>query len=185
MVYDCIGGYFCLHSLAFFAHGGAALDQDILNHCHMKPFFTELLEYNRFMNNELIKAITEQQDMVTDKSIELMNHILNAHQRWNTRIKQDQPMFGTWDLHALDELAGLNETNYQTSLSIIESFDLITIIHYTNHQGDPFKNKVRDILFHIINHSTYHRGQIAMDFRQSGLNPLETDYDAWRDCLPG
>ncbi|QLH28398.1 MAG: hypothetical protein HWD63_02710 [Candidatus Parvibacillus calidus] len=35
---------------------------------------------------------------------------------------------------------------------------------------------MKDIIFHIINHSTYHRGQIAMEFRQSGLEPLNTDY---------
>ena len=44
----------------------------------MKTFFGELFEYNRHMNNELIKAMVEQQDMITDKSLELMNHILNA-----------------------------------------------------------------------------------------------------------
>ena len=94
-------------------------------------------------------------------------------------------MYGTWDLHALDELVSINEANTQVSLDIIKSFEFDTVISYTDHQGNPFKNPVRDILFHIINHGTYHRGQIAMDFRQAGLKPLKTDYDAWRDCLAG
>jgi uncharacterized damage-inducible protein DinB len=149
----------------------------------MKTFFTELFDYNRTMNSELIKAMVEQQDMVTDKSLELMNHILNAHQRWNTRVKKDQEMVGTWDLNALDELISINENNYQATLSIIGSFAFETIIEYPGAEDNVHKNSVRDMLFHIINHSTYHRGQIAMDFRQSGLKPLETDYDAWRDCL--
>lgn len=94
-------------------------------------------------------------------------------------------MFGTWDLHALDELLSINEVNTQTSLDIIKTFAFDTVISYAGPQEQILKNSVRDILFHIINHGTYHRGQIAMDFRQSGLKPLETDYDAWRDCLAG
>lgn len=151
----------------------------------MKTFFSELFEYNRYMNNELIRAMVDQQDMITDKSLELMNHILNAQQRWNCRVLKNPDMYGTWDLHAIDELVAINEANTQTSLDIIKAFELETIITYTGPKGEPGKNSVRDILFHIINHGTYHRGQIAMDFRQSGLKPLETDYDAWRDCLAG
>lgn len=151
----------------------------------MKTFFSELFEYNRYMNNELIKAMTDQQDMITDKSLELMNHILNAQQRWNCRVTKDPNMYGTWDLHALDELVSINESNTLASLDIVQSFELDTVISYTGPQRQSHKNKVRDILFHIINHGTYHRGQIAMDFRQAGLEPLETDYDAWRDCLAG
>lgn len=149
----------------------------------MKTFFTGLLEYTRFMNNELIKSITEKHDLVTDKSIEWMNHILNAHQIWNARLNHDSNRFGVWQLHALDELAGINEVNHQTSIAVIRDHELSTIIEYTSTKGDVFKNSVRDILFHIINHSTYHRGQIASDFRQTGLEPLETDYDTWLDCF--
>lgn len=149
----------------------------------MKTFFTDLFEYTRFMNNELIKAILDRQDLVSDKSVEWMNHILNAHQRWNCRINRDPQLFGTWDLHSLDDLPGINENNHQSSITIINNMELTTVIEYANPKGEVFKNTVRDMLFHIVNHSTYHRGQMAVDFRQTGLEPLETDYDAWVDCL--
>ena len=49
-------------------------------------------------------------------------------------------------------------------------------IDYENSEGRLFNNTVQDILFHIINHSTHHRGQISTDFRQNGLEPLQLDY---------
>lgn len=146
----------------------------------MKSFFSQLFDYNHFMNTALIRAINERNDLVSDKTLEWMNHILNAHQIWNSRITRDQQPYGTWELHGLDELSGINESNHQASLAIIRDVELEQVIEYNNAK---FKNSVRDILFHIINHSTYHRGQIAVDFRQSGLEPLETDYDAYLDCL--
>ena len=46
----------------------------------------------------------------------------------------------------------------------------------TNSKGETFSNKIKDILFHIINHSTYHRAQIATDLKQNGIEPINTDY---------
>jgi uncharacterized damage-inducible protein DinB len=39
-----------------------------------------------------------------------------------------------------------------------------------------FSNTIKDILFHMINHSTHHRAQIAMDMRNNKLEPLPLDY---------
>lgn len=57
-------------------------------------------------------------------------------------------------------------------------------ISYKNSRGERFENSVRDILFHVINHSTYHRGQIATDCKLHGMTPLATDYIFYkRDTL--
>ena len=69
--------------------------------------------------------------------------------------------------------------NYSRTSHLEEKFeavDLNNIILYKTTKGQAFENKTSDILFHIINHSTYHRGQIAADFRQTGTEPLSTDY---------
>ncbi|MBL7865765.1 MAG: damage-inducible protein DinB, partial [Cyclobacteriaceae bacterium] len=50
------------------------------------------------------------------------------------------------------------------------------VVQYTNTKGQSFSNTVRDILFHVANHTTHHRGQIISDFRQSGIQPLVTDF---------
>jgi len=70
----------------------------------------------------------------------------------------------------------MDATNYDRTLKILEKIEPEKMIVYSNSKGETFTNLVKDIIFHIINHSTYHRGQIAMEFRQSGLEPLNTDY---------
>ena len=37
-----------------------------------------------------------------------------------------------------------------------------------------------DLMLHVINHSTYHRGQIALMLRQVGAVPIATDYHVFR-----
>ncbi|TNF76236.1 MAG: damage-inducible protein DinB, partial [Bacteroidetes bacterium] len=49
-------------------------------------------------------------------------------------------------------------------------------IIYENTEGRSFSNTLQDILFHIVNHSTHHRGQITMDFRKNGMDPPLLDY---------
>ena len=82
------------------------------------------------------------------------------------------------------DLKHINFTNYQNSLRIVEEYDFDERIRYTTSRGETFESTVRDILFHAINHSTYHRGQIASDFKLHGMTPLITDYIFYkRDSL--
>jgi uncharacterized damage-inducible protein DinB len=147
----------------------------------MKTFFNQLFEYNRHMNNELIRAMVQHKSTVSEKSLTWMNHILNAHELYNCRIEPAgyQPP-APWDMRPLEELATINENNFQVSLGIVRLYDFDTVILYTTMKGTPMENTVGDILFHMVNHSTYHRGQIAADFRNTGLEPLVSDYVFYR-----
>jgi len=142
----------------------------------MKSFFKELFQYSHYSNQRLYDLFNEHQGKTSEKSVSLFNHILNAHQIWNNRIEDKHTTFGSWEVHPLQELKDMDESNYEQSLQILDKLDLDAMIHYNNTKGEAFVNSVRDILFHVINHSTYHRGQIAADFRQHGLEPLVTDY---------
>ncbi|MEM1003550.1 MAG: DinB family protein, partial [Bacteroidota bacterium] len=63
------------------------------------------------------------------------------------------------------------------------SFEIITTtsdftrrIDYVNSKGNAYGNELKDILFHIINHATHHRGQILVDMRNHKMEPPVLDY---------
>lgn len=143
----------------------------------MKDFFKELFEYNNHFNQKLWMVFSEHQDKTSAKSVNLYNHILNAHQIWNSRVKlKEKEIFGVWEVHPMQELKDIDSKNYEHTLLILDTLDLNTIINYTNTKGHKFQSSIRDIFFHVINHSTYHRAQIATEFVQSGIEPIVTDY---------
>jgi uncharacterized damage-inducible protein DinB len=142
----------------------------------MKPFFKELFEYSHHFNQKLWTIFSDNPEKTSGKAVKLYSHILNAHQIWNNRIEPKQTVFGVWDIHPIGDCKNIDKSNYENSLLILDKADLNEIIRYTTSKGQAFSNSIRDILFHTINHSTYHRGQIATEFRQSGLEPLATDY---------
>lgn len=147
----------------------------------MKSFFNELFEYNRHMNNELIRTMVQNKATVSERSVKLINHILNAHELFNCRI---EPAGYTppapWDMRPLGELISINENNYQVSLGIIRLYEFDTEVMYTTMSGAQMQNTVRDILFHVVNHGTYHRAQIATDFRNTGMEPQVGDWVMWK-----
>ena len=47
---------------------------------------------------------------------------------------------------------------------------------YRTTQGAEFQTPIRDVLTHLLMHSTYHRGQVAAAVREAGGKPAATDY---------
>ena len=142
----------------------------------MKPFFKELFQYNNHFNQEVISVLTENPKRASEKCIKLLSHILNVHQIWNCKIQREQPFYGSWEIHRIQDCSDIDKNNFEHSILILDKYELSEIIQYSNSKGQIFNHSVRDILFQVINHSTYHRGQIATEFRQNGLEPLLTDY---------
>ena len=144
----------------------------------MKVFFNELFDYNFYCNKKLIASCTSF-EKVPEKSIELFSHVLNTHHIWNARATGKIAEYEVFQIHSLKDWGDIHYENQRASFEIITNADIDSFdsrIDYENSAGRLFTNTLRDILFHIINHSTHHRGQISMDFRKSGLEPVPMDY---------
>ena len=142
----------------------------------MKVFFNQLFDYNFYCNKKLIEECNAA-NTVSEKSKELFSHILNAHHIWNSRIIGKPSQNKVWQLHEVKDWGDIHYENQRSSFEIITNADDFDVrIDYENSEGRLFTNTLQDILFHIINHSTHHRGQIASDFRSKGIEPLPLDY---------
>ena len=142
----------------------------------MKVFFNQLFDYNFYCNKKLIERCSVI-EVVPEKSIVLFSHILNAHHIWNARILGRPPEYKVWQSHDVKDWGDIHYENQRSSFEITtNSDDFEKRIDYENTEGRLFANTLQDILFHIINHSSHHRGQIAMDFRANDLEPLPLDF---------
>ncbi|NAY91479.1 damage-inducible protein DinB [Muricauda sp. JGD-17] len=142
----------------------------------MKGFLQQLFDYNFYSNRKLIEQCTSM-EQIPEQSIKLFSHILNAHHIWNQRMLSNPIEFDIWQIHDLAKWGDIHYDNQRTSFEIITNTDDFTRrVDYENSEGRTFSNELKDILYHIVNHSTHHRGQILMDFRASGLAPEPLDY---------
>ena len=142
----------------------------------MNSLFKQIFEYHHHFNKKLIGEIKKHFNKLPERSFPLFCHILNAHQIWNARIMGQVPFGNSFQAIPIDSCLSIDRDNYINTLKILDTIALDQVITYKNSKGEEYSNTVQDILFHVGNHSTHHRGQIISDFRQSGIAPLVTDY---------
>jgi uncharacterized damage-inducible protein DinB len=63
--------------------------------------------------------------------------------------------------------------------------DLARVFAYRNMRGNQFAYPLQAMLQHMVNHSTYHRGQVTTLLRQLGAQPRATDLLRYYDFLAG
>jgi uncharacterized damage-inducible protein DinB len=61
-------------------------------------------------------------------------------------------------------------------LSGLTDEDLERPLAYRTLDGTAHTTRLLDLLLHVVNHSTYHRGQLTTLLRQAGGAPPATDY---------
>jgi uncharacterized damage-inducible protein DinB len=66
-------------------------------------------------------------------------------------------------------------------LQRLTAADLERPISYDNPPGTRWTYELRHMLQHLVNHSTYHRGQVAAMLRQLDTAPPATDFLVYLD----
>jgi len=152
----------------------------------MKRYFLKLYQYNVWCNKRVLNALTSQH-VNDEKILSLVGHIVAAQYLWLYRIKGLPPapvkLWGEYTLNQLVEMA--DEIGEQWISFIEQTDDFNRELTYTNYTGDPYVNNVEMIMIHLVNHSSYHRGQIAMQLRQKGFEPVNTDFITYDRVLTG
>ena len=142
----------------------------------MKGFLHQLFDYNFHGNRTMIQQFGAMGQLPPNCQ-KLFSHILNSHHIWNQRMLGEAELHGIWEIHPLEKWEELHYGNQRASFELITNTDNFQKrVEYTNSQGKTFYNDIQDILFHIINHSTHHRGQLMMELRASGTPPQPLDY---------
>lgn len=142
----------------------------------MDLFFKDIFEYNHHFNQKIANQLIENEPKVSARVISLFSHVINAQQIWNVRITENKNTLAVNQIHSFEDCKKIDIENYQQTIQILETYELDKTIQYANSKGDKFENTVRQILFHVSNHSSHHRGQIIADLKQNGIEPMITDY---------
>lgn len=148
----------------------------------LKAFFTTRLDYNYQMNHRIMHKIVDNNG-VNEQVIKLFSHIIHAQMIWLARFKgENDKNIPLWEIIPLEEIDKVMTQNHSEWVNFVKGMqedDFNRNIFYTNTQGNPFTNTMVDILYHMINHATYHRAQIALIMRQNNIDPPVTDYIAY------
>ena len=137
-----------------------------------------LLNYTIWANNVILAVLEKYGAQAPAASIRLMSHLANSQTVWLARLRNENPAVGIWDEHDLETIKRMNGESLQGFKALLDRPDagFNENIDYKNSMGMSFQNSVHDIFLQMLSHGCYHRGQVAMQLRQNGLDPVNTDY---------
>jgi Uncharacterized protein conserved in bacteria len=151
-----------------------------------------LYRYNDWANRLLFTAIAKLPDEAVTQDLggslpslrDVVAHIITAEwawlERWHGVNPTERPAWIDDDVPSL--IAHLDEIEakrYRLLEGISDeqlAFDR-SIVYLS---GKTDTQRFQDMLVHVVNHSTYHRGQITLMFRQLGHAPPSTDFVVFR-----
>ena len=151
----------------------------------LKEHLLHLLKYNDWATREAaisLKGI-EKKDA---KLLELLSHIVSAQKVWLERTLGREVYSNPWQKHTVEECISLSTSQTVEWINLLESLshkELEKRIEYTNSKGESNTNSIKDIVSHLINHSTYHRAQLAQKVKTLGGKPALTDFIVYQRQL--
>ena len=152
----------------------------------MKTYFLKLYQYNAWATKRVLNCL-EKQNVNDEKVLSIMGHIVAAQFLWLHRIKGLPPaQVKLWGEYTLPQLISMADEAGQLWIEFVESTeDFNRDLDYINYVGEPYITNVEMIMIHLVNHSSYHRAQIALLLRQKGFEPINTDFITYDRVLRG
>ena len=137
----------------------------------MKEFFIDKFEYDFRSNQTWVELLLQNEDDLSDFVLKSMSHIINVHHIWIARITETSIESHTWDRLPIDFWEQLMHDNLRKTIDYLEHFDTAEKVNYHSEENVQLSRSTIDVLYHILNHSNYHRAQIAMELRNLDIKP--------------
>jgi uncharacterized damage-inducible protein DinB len=153
----------------------------------MKYSIKQHLAYNLWANQRIAGTLNPVDDEIIFAELKssfpgiarTILHIWDAELIWLTRMQGKIPEHlpsKEFKGNKIDLINGIIES----SKEIVAYIDLKGAgffsekISYKTSKGDTYENNIEDILMHLVNHGTYHRGQLITMLREQGITYIKS-----------
>lgn len=152
----------------------------------MKERILHLLRYNEWANGQFISVLAALSDEEVNREIvssfpsirKTVIHMWSAEDIWLQRLQRvDKPV---WNGLLFEGAFTQAMNNWKVASAALRDFvqalpddsALLESIHVVNIKGEHHDDVIADVLEHVVNHSTFHRGQLVTMIRQVGITTL-------------
>jgi uncharacterized damage-inducible protein DinB len=158
---------------------GLALATDSKSYCE------ELFRFHRWRQEKISNLLSDVDANYFSQQLDgsfgslfiILNHLVWAEKVWLGRVNNNE--VATMRDTAVSELLTAwkevtDKWSHLVEATSLEKFDDKVV--YFNSKGDRFENDLAEIIVHLIDHSTYHIGQMMNAVRGFGIEPVSTNY---------
>ena len=154
----------------------------------------ELITYNTWANQRLMDVVSRLDASHFTRNVggsypsiqSTLTHIVWVEWTWLERWQGNSPqeVWKPQDFASVADIASRLSPIQDEQRAFIESLsadDLQRVIRYTNRVGEKCEYALWRMIYHLVNHSTYHRGQVINMLRILNAQPATTDFLDWWD----
>ncbi len=147
-----------------------------------------MFAYNAWATNRVFESLAGVPDDLYFKDLKSSHggihgtlfHIVRAEKNWLARLTgiQEKSELTEQTASSLQALRSAWQDVASRTAKYVEKVTeekLRSIFEYPASDGRKLVQTYQQALLHLVNHSTYHRGQIASMMRQVGMQPVATD----------
>lgn len=159
----------------------------------MKDLLQQYAAFNSWASQQIIQVILalpeEQQNQEVPSSFNSLArtllHMWDAESIWWQRMKLQERILRPSDQYTGQIADAANGLLAQSALwddwvSKASALQLEHVFQYQTFNKSQFKQPTWQMLLHVFNHGTYHRGQLVNMLRQLGVSRIPaTDFAIW------
>ncbi|MBY0113012.1 MAG: DinB family protein [Phycisphaerales bacterium] len=150
----------------------------------LREYFLTLLTAESQANGRSLDSLATVPEMqhateVYRRALGVMAHVMIAKRVWMQRLLGEawkvDDWFAPWPIDESRKEATRIDGVWRTFLTDLPDGGFDREIEYSMSDGSRARSKVVDICAHVMNHATYHRGQIARIVHELGGTRASTD----------
>lgn len=157
----------------------------------MKQLFCQMASYNLWAHQRITHALLEMDEACWTREVnssfgslyKTLLHLWDAESIWWQRMRLHQQLIvpsTNFQPTMKDACNGLLQQSLQWDEFVRDVLDDAAInskLVYKNSSGVQFFQPVYEVLMHVFNHASYHRGQLITLMRQQGADSVpQTDF---------
>jgi uncharacterized damage-inducible protein DinB len=157
----------------------------LVAHAGPEAWCRELMEFHAWRRGKISHLLLEVDEKLFSEQLHgsfgslyiILNHLVWAEKVWLGRVNRDAvATMKSSDVHGLLEAWKDVNEKWQGLLETASSDEVFREVEYFVSTGDRFSNSVCEIVVHMVDHSTYHIGQMMNAVRGFGIEPVSTNY---------
>ena len=146
-----------------------------------KSALLKYFDYHFWATQRLVKLLDQLDDSVMQKEIassfpslrSTLAHMAFAEEIWLHRLKgSNTRSWNQWKDLSSQQVMNEYMRLCRTMVSHLKTSDLDDTITYKNSSGEAFQQTMGEIGMHVVNHASYHRGQIVSMLRAQNFKTI-------------
>ncbi len=154
----------------------------------------EILTYNTWANQRFMDIVSRLDTSLFTRTVggsypsiqSTLTHMVWVEWVWLERWQGHSPK-ELWTPEEFPSAARIAsrfsdiQANQRVFAQSLTADQLQRVIRYTNRKGETWEYALWRMIYHLVNHSSYHRGQVTNMLRILNVQPVPTDFLDWWD----